>query len=146
LNSVGISTTLTNANGLIFGAGEITVDGRLDNQAGGTILANGKNDLTINLDPDDRFNNDGHLEAEGSTLKVTTAAGISGGGEALVANGGTIDLSDARAFLGSLRYLGRGTILGPDRVPAGTISGFATGDTYVFGTPTKLSGPLSTLW
>src|SRR5262249_49688806 len=63
LNSLGISTTLTNVDGTISGAGEITVDGRLDNQTGGTIEANGKNDLTIDLDPGDRFNNDGRLEA-----------------------------------------------------------------------------------
>jgi hypothetical protein len=144
LNSVS-AARFTNVDGTISGGGEITVD-VLDNQAGGTIEANGDNDLTLEFDPGDRFTNNGRLEADGGTLRVVTPSAILGAGEVLVTNDGTVDLSDARQFLGSLSYVGRGTILGPDLVPAGTISGFATGDSYVFGQPTTLSGSFSTIW
>ena len=141
-------TKLTNAAGQIVGAGEIAevspdVDSALINQAGGLIEAKGSADLTIRID---RLVNDGVLEADDSTLTIHTTETIRGGGEAFVTNGGKIDMSDARQFLGTLRYAGRGTILGPDQVPAGTMFGFATGASYVFGKTNGLSDQFTTKW
>jgi len=129
-------------HGKISGSGTINVEGLLDNQAGGIIEANDKNSLTIR----GTLENDGRLEADGGTLKVITDRAIHGDGEVLVTRGGTVDLSDARQFHGALRYFGRGTILGPDQAPAGIISGFATGDSYVFGRETAIKGELGTIW
>jgi len=141
-------TRLTNASGTISGAGEITeaapdVNSTLVNRSGSLIEAKGSNDLTIRID---RLVNDGVLEADDSTLTIYVNGSIAGSGQALVTNGGTIDMSDVRQYLGSFRYVGQGTILGPDLVPAGTISGFATGDSYVFGKTNVLADEFTTVW
>jgi hypothetical protein len=143
-----VFSRLTNARGTISGAGEITetapdIDSVLINGAGGLIEAKGSQDLTIHID---RLVNDGVLKADNSTLTIDTDGVIKGGGEAFVTNGGAIDMSDVRQYLGSFRYAGAGTILGPDLVPAGTISGFATGDSYVFGKTNFLSDSFTTRW
>ena len=86
------------------------------------------------------------LEADNGTLTILVDSAISGSGEARVTNGGKIDMSDVRQYLGSFRYVGQGTILGPDLVPAGTISGFAAGDSYVFGKTNVLPDQFTTVW
>lgn len=141
-------SSLTNAGGTISGAGEITesapgVSSVLSNGAGGLIEAKGANGLMIDID---RLVNDGVLEADNATLTLLVDSAITGGGEARVTNGGTIDMSDVRQYFGSFRYVGQGTILGPDLVPAGTITGFATGDTYVFGQTNVQPDQFTTLW
>ncbi|MCW5737528.1 MAG: hypothetical protein KIS73_25615 [Enhydrobacter sp.] len=141
-------TKLTNEAGSIVGAGEIAeaspdIDSALINQAGGLIEAKGSADLTIRTD---KLVNHGVLEADDSTLTIHAQGTIQGGGEAFVTNGGTIDMSEVRQFLGSMRYAGRGTILGPDLVPAGTMYGFATGNSYVFGKTNVLPDQFTTLW
>lgn len=147
-NNTLLISKLTNVAGTISGAGEITeaapeVNSLLINKAGGLVEAKGRNDLTIDID---RLINDGILEADDSILTIHVDGTIGGSGEAFVTNGGTIDMSEVRQYLGTFRYSGQGTILGPDLVPAGTISGFATGDSYVFGKTNTLSNKFTTAW
>jgi hypothetical protein len=147
-NQVVLRGTLTNVDGTISGAGNIThtsAETLLDNQAAGTIVARGKNALTIDVP---HITNDGVLKADGSTLTIVTRMdeAIDGGGRVIARHGGTVDMSAAQAFLGSLQYDGRGIIKGPKVAVAGTISGFATGATYVFGEKSNLSGALTATW
>jgi hypothetical protein len=141
--------SLTNEFGSLKGGGtigELTPDTRslLNNKVLGKIDATfGMGSLTITVD---RLINDGLLRADNATLTLHVTGAIQGAGEALVRRGGKIDMSEARQYLGSFRYEGPGTILGPDLVPAGTISGFATGDTYIFGKTNTLEGELTTRW
>src|SRR5262249_33874888 len=90
--------------------------------------------------------NDGVLEADGATLTVVSANEIEGGGEVLVTAGGTVDLSQATQLVGTMRYDGRGTIIGTSLVPAGEISGFSTGDAFIFGSASGISGALTATW
>jgi hypothetical protein len=148
LNRLLVDAGFVNASSTISGAGLISESRSdaaldLDNRLGGVVAANASSGLTIKLDD---ITNDGTFVADGSTLKVVTPNDIGGGGFMQVMNGGTLDLSDAKSFFGSFSYAGRGTILGPDVAPAGTIEGFASGDTYVFGKPASIAGPLTTLW
>jgi hypothetical protein len=136
-------------DGTISGAGQIGEtaqpfsDPHLAIGAGGTIVANDKNKLSIQLAS---VRNDGVLKADGGRLEVVTTSGMTGGGTVLSTNGGTVDLSKVASFGGALQYFGKGTIVGPLAVPPGTISGFATGDSYVFGQLSNFTDPLTASW
>lgn len=136
---------LANVGSVIEGAGRIAGDAgsSLNNGSGGTIKAGVNNTLVMDVG---QLTNDGVLVADGGTLRVETDGAIAGGGFVEAVNGGTVDLLGTRSFRGSFSYVGRGTIIGSAAAPVGPISGFATGDSFVFGQKTSFLNPLTVSW
>lgn len=141
-NNVSLKGLLLNLDGTISGAGQIGGGAlsALANESGGLIEAIGKNSLTIDVG---ELTNEGILEADGTLLKLVSTKAIEGGGKVVVEHGGTVDMTATPQYFGSFEYVGRGTIMGSKAVPAGTISGFATGDSYVFGQTSNFGVPLT---
>ena len=141
------TSTLTNVDNTIYGAGQIgSGDGTLTllNEAHGTIDANyADGTLTLHtgniivnegllestdgstLQIDDNVSNPGTLAANGGT--IIAAGDVTGSGDVAIGGGGQADF--AGAFNESVTFTGPGTLeLSHSQTYSGTVGGFGAGD------------------
>ncbi len=136
-NSGGL--TLHNVDNTIEGAGQLGQNGlSIDNQSGGTVLANVAGG-TLSINGGGSVTNAGLLAASNSgTLSITNSVANAGG--AITANGGTVTIdNNATISGGMLNSLNGGTLNGANTTLKDvTLSGGSTfndtGTTYLQGT------------
>jgi VCBS repeat-containing protein len=144
------AAVLTNVDNTISGAGQLG-DGQLTLVNQGTIVATGSNALVIDtaantvtnsgmleatgaggLDIKSALVNTGTIEANGGN--VTAEAAVTGGGNAIIAGGATLEFGAASDANVSFADGTTGTLLLEQSLGfSGTVAGFGAGDTLDFG-------------
>lgn len=120
-----------------FGGSIITIGGNFGATSSftnvGTIEALGQGSIVDLFSTSGTITNSGHLVANGGTIQISNPNSISGSGTAEIRNGGTLFIGTSFAENTTFDPGANGTLqLGSGAVFTGTLSGFTTGDRIDF--------------